>query len=522
MTSRVPVTFTPAGITVWVERGTTVLEASKHAGLIVPAPCGGRGVCGSCAVRVAAGELSDSDDQELAALRRAPDGVRMSCRARVEGPCEIRPLTAQPTIEQPLLDGASVPLVAGVDLGTTSVAALLVDPVSGREVARAAVPNRQQPFGADVLTRMSAALAGSSAELQIAAEQSIVSALEAAAALGQVQASGIQRLVIAGNSAMTALLLGADVAPLATSPFAAPCGGGELPAKSLVRAVLAPDASAIVLPPIASFVGGDALAAALAAGLLDADEPLLLVDFGTNAEIVLAGCGPLIVASAAAGPAFEGAGISCGGPAAPGAVTRVAIGSDGDVELVALGEEPPQWFSGSGIVSALAALLRAGHVRGDGLLVAEGLLQERFTLVDGVVTVSLGNGDACLTVSQLDVRSVQLAKAAVRAGISAVLQSAGIGACELSSVLVAGAFGSAMEAVDLVDLGVVPRETAGSIRSVGNAALEGAAVVALEPELGAVAESLAAQARHVDLAGDSGFSAALMAATELSPYTIDV
>jgi len=369
---------------------------------------------------------------------------------------------------------------------------------------------------------MSAALAGSSAELQIAAEQSIVSALEAAAALGQVQASGIQRLVIAGNSAMTALLLGADVAPLATSPFAAPCGGGELPAKSLVRAVLAPDASAIVLPPIASFVGGDALAAALAAGLLDADEPLLLVDFGTNAEIVLAGCGPLIVASAAAGPAFEGAGISCGGPAAPGAVTRVAIGSDGDVELVALGEEPPQWFSGSGIVSALAALLRAGHVRGDGLLVAEGLLQERFTLVDGVVTVSLGNGDACLTVSQLDVRSVQLAKAAVRAGISAVLQSAGIGACELSSVLVAGAFGSAMEAVDLVDLGVVPRETAGSIRSVGNAALEGAAVVALEPELGAVAESLAAQARHVDLAGDSGFSAALMAATELSPYTIDV
>lgn len=520
MNSRVPVTFTPAGITVWVERGTTVLEASRHAGLIVPAPCGGRGVCGSCAVRVAAGELSDPDDQELAVLRRAPDGVRMACRARVDGPCEIRPLTAQPTVEQPRLDGASVPLVAGVDLGTTSVGALLVDPVSGREVARASVPNRQQPFGADVLTRMSAALAGSSPELRIAAEQSIISALEAAAALGQVQASRVERLVIAGNSAMIALLLGADVAPLATSPFTAPCSGGELPTDSLIRAAVAPDASASVLPPIASFVGGDALAAALAAGLSEADEPILLVDFGTNAEIVLAGCGPLVVASAAAGPAFEGSGISCGGPAAPGAVTSAVIGPDGSVELSALGAQPPQWFSGSGIVSALAALLRAGHVQADGLLVAEGPLSDRFTLVDGVVTVSLGSGDACLTVSQLDVRSVQLAKAAVRAGISAVLESAGIGASELSAVLVAGAFGSAMDGADLVDLGVVPRETAGVIRSVGNAALEGAAVVALEPGLGGVADSLAAQARHIDLAGDPGFAAALMAATEFAPYAV--
>ncbi len=101
---------------------------------------------------------------------------------------------------------------------------------------------------------------------------------------------------------------------------------------------------------------------------------MLLVDFGTNAEIVLAGCGSLVVASAAAGPAFEGAGISCGGPAADGAVTRVVIGADGSVELTALGSEPPRWFSGSGIVSAVAELRRAGHVRPDGLLVADGPL----------------------------------------------------------------------------------------------------------------------------------------------------
>ena len=201
-----------------------------------------------------------------------------------------------------------VPLVAGVDLGTTSVAVVLVDVESGREVARASVPNRQQAFGADVLTRMSAALSGSASQLREAAEASIVSALETAAERGEVQTAGIVRLAVAANSAMTALLLDVDVAPLATSPFTAPSDGGAIAAGSSLLVPLAEDATAVVIPPIAGFVGGDALAAAIAAGLAEADEPVLLVDFGTNAEIVLAGCGSLVVASAAAGPAFEGVG----------------------------------------------------------------------------------------------------------------------------------------------------------------------------------------------------------------------
>jgi uncharacterized 2Fe-2S/4Fe-4S cluster protein (DUF4445 family) len=277
-----------------------------------------------------------------------------------------------------------------------------------------------------------------------------------------------------------------------------------------------------MLPPVAGFVGGDALAAALAAGLVDADEPKLLVDFGTNAEIVLAGCGPLIVASAAAGPAFEGAGISCGGPAAEGAVTKVTIHREGSVELTAIGSELPRWFSGSGVVSAVAELLRAGHLRADGLLVGQGPLEDRFTLVDGVVTVSLGGAGVCLSVNQLDVRSLQLAKAAVRTGIEAVLRSAGIGALALREILVAGAFGSALHSADLVDLGVFPRDAATQIRSVGNAALEGAAVIALDPALLDVATTVASGARHVDLAGDPGFAAALMEATELKAYTIGI
>jgi uncharacterized 2Fe-2S/4Fe-4S cluster protein (DUF4445 family) len=520
MSGRVPVTFLPAGITVWVDHGMTILEAAKQGGLVIPAPCGGRGVCGSCGVRLVSGRLAEPDEVELVRLRRAPGDLRLACRARVEGPCEIRPLLALGPDAPVLPRGTLVPLVAGVDLGTTSVAVVLVDSESGREVARASVPNRQQAFGADVLTRMSAALSGSATQLREAAEASIVSALEVAAERGDVRTTGIARLAVAANSAMIALLLDADVTPLATSPFTAPSRGGVIAAGSSLYAQLAEDAMALVIPPIAGFVGGDALAASIAAGLAEANEPLLLVDFGTNAEIVLAGCGSLVVASAAAGPAFEGSGISCGGPAADGAVTRVLIGDDGSIELTSLGSETPRWFSGSGIVSAVAELLRAGHVRPDGLLVAQGPLRARFTHEEGVVTVSVGGLEGCLTVSQLDVRSLQLAKAAVRAGIAAVLAAAGIGAADLANVFVAGAFGSALEARDLVDLGVFPLETADVVTSVGNAALEGAAVIALDPTLLDLAVSLAADVRHVDLAGDPGFAAALMEATELAPYRL--
>jgi uncharacterized 2Fe-2S/4Fe-4S cluster protein (DUF4445 family) len=417
--------------------------------------------------------------------------------------------------------GGSAPLVAGVDLGTTSVAAVLVNVVTGREVARASVPNRQQSFGADVVTRMSAALGGASEELRQAAELSIVSALSAAGVRGGVETTGIERLVVAANTAMIGLLFGSDMSSLATSPFTPPSTGGSLPPDSQVRSILAPSASVRVMPPIAGFVGGDALAASLAAGLSQADSPVLLVDLGTNAEIVLAGCGSMIVASAAAGPAFEGEGISCGGPAAEGAVTSVVIGADGSVGLTALGGETPRWFSGSGVVSAISELVRAGHIRADGLLVDDGPLKERFTLHDGIVTVSLGLPGQCLTVNQLDVRSLQLAKGAVRAGIVAVLDAAGIGARDLSEVLVAGAFGAAMNADDLVDIGVFPRNAVVPIRSVGNAALEGAAIVALDPTLGDVAVEMGAAARHVELAADPGFAAALMEATKLDSFTVE-
>jgi uncharacterized 2Fe-2S/4Fe-4S cluster protein (DUF4445 family) len=520
----VPVTFSPGDLTVWVSPGVTVVEAAREAGVLLAAPCGGRGVCGACGVRVLDGALEPPDEEELLGLMRAREGVRLACRARVQGPVTVRPLVLGRELSPPRGGAAAqlVPLVAGVDLGTTSVAAALVDPRTGRELARASVCNQQQAYGADVLSRISAAQDGAAYELQRLAVGSVEAALDAAATSAGVLTQGIERVAVAGNSAMTALLAGTDTTPLATYPFEAPYQGGLLSPGPALAGKLAPNATIEVLPPVAGFVGGDALAGALSAGLVGSVLPVLLVDFGTNAEIVLAREGSLVVASAAAGPAFEGVGISCGGSAADGAVTAVRIGDDGSVVLEVMGSSPAQWMSGSGLVSAIAALRRSGHLTSSGLLTEGGPLEARFSRnSDGVLQVRLGDdGSEELVLTQLDVRTLQLAKAAVRVGIETVLRVAAVPAESLEHVYVAGAFGLALDPDDLVELGVLPKDVAEKTVRAGNASLDGAAAIALDPELEGLVRTLAQNARHVELAQKVWFASALMTATEFAPYQI--
>ena len=520
---RIPITFAPEGVTVRVESGTTVADAAKAAGIVIASPCGGRGVCGSCGVRVLSGTLGEPDHIELSGLARAREGVRLACRARVVAPVEVRPLIAQPRASAtgPAGPGGAQPaLVAGVDLGTTSVAAVLIDARTRVEIARSSVPNLQHPLGADVLTRISAALDGEGARLRTMAEQSVLDALSACAIQADVSLSGVKRLVIAGNSAMSALLSGIDTRPLAAHPFTAPAIPRTLKSKLLSDA-LHSGAEILLVPAIASFVGGDALAGLMATGMTTSGAAVLLVDLGTNAEILFARPGRLVVASAAAGPAFEGAGISCGGPAADGAVSAVSVAPDGRVGLEVMGGGEPLWFSGSGVVSALAALLRVGHLDASGLMHAEGPLEARY-LVDerGVAGLALGEGGG-LVITQLDVRSVQLAKAAIHVGIESVLRIASCRASELAEVLVAGAFGFSLLPADLVGLGVLPMETLAIARRVGNSSLDGAGALALDKKLVDRAERIAASAEHLELAGPAGFSEAFLAAMALEPYSLE-
>jgi len=514
---RVPITFEPSGACAWVPKGESLLAAGRVAGVHISATCGGRGVCGACAVKVLSGALAPPTADEQTALRNGPRGVRLACRATVTGPVTVKPIVATLARAQVGSPTAKSELVAGVDLGTTTVSAVVLDRSTGRQVGVSVVSNRQQSFGADVLTRVSAALNGSAGELQRLAEESVLEALDLAAPGARTR---LTRVVIAGNTAMSSLLAGADVSTLAAHPFAPPPGVDRLPPDSGLRDALhAIDIE--LVPPVAGFVGGDALAGMTVLDFDTMSGAHLLVDIGTNAEVALVKKGRISVTSAAAGPAFEGAGIANAGPPVDGAVVSVAVDEGGGITFGTVGGAAPTWFSGAGLISALAELRRSGNLTHEGRLETGGLLGTRVSLdQNGVAQIRLGGGDAQLTITQLDIRALQLAKAAVRVAITALLRDAAIRSARLDSVYVSGAFGGALDAADLGGLGIIPEDAVTLVEPAGNTSLQGAAAIALDSSLMERARSLAHAARHVDLATQTDFAQRLIEAVELEPYRV--
>ncbi len=518
MEQLVPITFEPSGVTAWVKAGSTVLEGARVAGVLIDAECGGRGTCGACGVRVRGEGLELATPEEAEALGASPAGIRLACRARIIGPVTVKPIvSAVDESSEPADTAQGADLVAGVDLGTTTVAAAVVAPATGRELGRAVVANRQRSFGADVLSRLTSAMTGAGADLQRLADESVADAIRAA--VGPAAAARVRRVVVAGNTVMTALYCDANVSSLASYPFSVPADCCRVAASPEVTAAVATGARIEVVPPVAGFVGGDLVAGVLALGMLDAG-PRMLVDVGTNAEVAIAARGTLWVASAAAGPAFEGGGIASGGLAVPGAVTEVVVSEDGEVELSSLGGAEPRWFSGAGLLSALAALVRNGHVDASGVLTQDGPLGGRFTRSEaGVLGVRFGEREGHLVMTQLDIRSLQLAKAAVRVAIESVLRAAEIRAADLEAVHVSGAFGSALSHEDVVELGLVPREVRDRLAAAGNTSLAGAVRLATLPDAAAVIGRVMSCANHVDLAGRPDFNDQLMRAVALESYS---
>ncbi len=520
---RFPVTFAPSGVTVWAEEGSTVLAAARSAGIVIPSPCGGRGVCGKCAVRVLDGVDSPPEDLERRGLKLAPPGMRLACLMRVSGPLTVRPMISQ-TVSSLVSESDVVAedgLFAAIDLGTTTVAALVLDAGSGRELGRALVPNGQASWGADVVTRLSAAMAGDGDLLKAAAEDSIHEALSAACGHAGTCLPAVKRLVVAGNTAMSSLLIGADVSALVERPFHMPYHDATaLPSSSGLLKSLSAETETVVLPPLGAFVGGDVVAGLVAAGLVEERGPVFFIDAGTNAELALATSLGVTVASAAAGPAFEGSGVRSGGTASNGAVLKVAH-EGADIHLDVQGGGDAQWFAGSGLLSALQMLRSVGHLADDGALSSDGPLADRFTTVDGVRAVRLGDSDSySLLITQTDIRALQTAKAAVSAGVLALARSAKVKPRSIARWVVTGAFGAAVSPEDLVSLGILPADARDSVEQVVDATLIGAAMIAVDRSLLDEAMSWLAGVRHLSLAEDDLFRDTFVAATALREYTL--
>ncbi len=519
------VTFLPADRSAEVEVGATVLQAAAEAGVVVPAPCGGRGACGRCAVKVTAGELAPPSEGEVAALARArmtaASAVRLACMARVAGPVTLRTRGESDPHVRGSQRAKATSVVAGVDLGTTSVVVQLVDARGGSLLATVRVPNRQARWGSDVLSRISAALAGNAEGLARDAETSVAEGLEAARAAAGVDYAAVERIVVAGNTAMISLLARVDVSGLAAQPFADSLAGVERLEVAVAPVGRFGPPDVLLVPAVGAFVGGDLVAGMLAEGLTGECGGSIFVDLGTNAEVAVVAGERVVATSAPAGPAFEGWGIACGGQAGPGGITAVESSQAAGLTPVFDGERPSH-LTGSGLLSAVALLKRLGHLDPDGLMRTGGPAGARFFDSDGVVSVSLAPdpADRSVFLTQLDVRAFQSAKAAVCVAVRSAVSHADLRSDHVSEFVVAGAFGGALAVGDLVEVGIVPAECAQAVRTASDAAVRGAAAIALEPGLIEEARTLSSRAVRIDLAAGTSFTRDFMACLRLEPYAL--
>ena len=485
------VTITVNGTVFPVEPGARLSDClPAHAA--PETPCGGAGRCGKCRV-VARGCLSEPSPEELRALSPAElaRGVRLACCTRVLGSCEVFSGASAPAFilgESEALP-APAPMFgrvgAAVDVGTTTLAACLYGP-DGALLAQAGKMNPQRRWGADVISRIEASRRGEREALACAVREGINELLAELCAGAGLAADAPDALVITGNTAMLYLLTGADPDCLAHAPFEADRLFGE----TLTGADLGlccPGAAVYLPRCISAFVGADTATALLAAGLTEQPGVRLLADIGTNGEIALWDGHTLSCCSTAAGPAFEGAGLSMGMPGRAGAVDHVTLES-GRLNAHVLGETEAEGICGSGAVDALACLLAAGD------LDESGLLDPEPAQICGKVFLT-----------QKDVRAVQLAKSAVAAGIVTLTHASGAEPDRVDSLSIAGGFGSYLDVKSAGAIGLIPEELVPRTRVLGNAALRGAAMLLLDRTLQARCESTARQAVTVDLASSKVF-----------------
>ena len=465
------VIFQPEGISLQVPEGSSLLQAQITAGLHPDAPCGGKGTCGKCRVRL--------DGRDV-----------LSCQTRVDRDMEIFTGAAETVnvltagLQLPVQPDGTDDYVLAFDIGTTTVVAYLLDGHTGALLAQESCMNPQTQFGADVISRIQYALKTDSGEMSACIRSVMEELANRAAQKAGIALADITVSAIVGNTAMHHLMLNIDPKPLVTPPY-----------MPRVSAAMEKN-GARILPNIAGFVGGDTVGC-MAATRFDRQEGVnLLIDIGTNGEMVLGNKERRIACSTAAGPAFEGAKISCGMRGATGAVDHVTL-ENGVLQYHVLGDVPPEGLCGSGLLDLVAALLDLGVIEASGRMKGK-----QYTLCENVV------------LTQKDVREVQLAKAAICAGIELLAERMGVQMEDIQKVYLAGAFGNFMNPASACRIGMIPPVLLDKIVPVGNAAGEGAKLCALSREEFVNTQHLAEETEFLELASLPDFQKRYLAALD--------
>ena len=491
MTNMARIELLPLGKTLLIETGTPLQDVLFARG--VEFPCGGHGRCRGCKIKVLHGVLPPTaDEQRVLSESELAAGWRLACRTKAAPDMKIE--LAQ--WEAPILADHSVfnftpqdGLGVAVDLGTTTLAGQLLDLRTGQVLAVRTALNVQAKHGADVMSRIEFALADSGLNvLRDLVRDQIESIIQELLSSADGHAGELRNIVIVGNTAMHHLFCGIHPGPLAQTPFEPEDDGLKIFRATELGWKLAGAPLVRFLPCLGGFVGSDILAGILATKLHECSQLSVLLDLGTNGEIVVGNRERLVCASTAAGPAFEGARISMGMRAATGAISEVSV-QGGQLHCHVLGHATPRGLCGSGLVDAVASSLELGWIKPSGRLA-----QGNSLVLSPPVTLS-----------QADIRELQLAKGAIAAGVRMLVKTWGATPVDVERVYLAGAFGNYINRASARRIGLIdfPLE---KVEPSGNTALLGAklALFRLDESDGSCGPVLE-KTRHISLHEDPQF-----------------
>lgn len=457
------------------EEGRTILEKLTADGHAFSFPCGGRGSCGKCKICVVSGKVPASKEEEAFFTKeQLEEGYRLACQAVPQTDCSIR-LCGWEEIEKgeaDILSETSSAQVSAkardgkdyivIDIGTTTIAVSLVDGATGTPVRVHAAMNRQRSFGGDVITRIAAACEGKGGQMQQVIREDLLDGIQEVVTRSGRSAA---QIAIAGNTTMGHLLMGLSCETLGTVPFTPVDISMRTLSFEEVFGANTFDMPVLLLPGISTYVGADITAGMLSCGFAKSEEVSILIDLGTNGEMAIGGKDKILVTSTAAGPAFEGGNISCGMASVAGAICNVSI-VETNVNITTISDKLPVGICGTGAIAVLSELLRLEYID------ETGLLDEEY-FEDGFLLCQSAGGEP-ITFTQKDVRQMQLAKAAVRAGLETLLLRYGVDYSGVDHVYLAGGFGYKMDLGQAVGIGLLPEELKGKVQAVGNSSLSGA------------------------------------------------
>jgi len=519
----IEVILQPEGLRVNVLPGTTVQEAAAVAGIIIDAPCGGKGNCGKCRVEIIKGHMPPTGiEQKFIGREDLNRGTRLACQARIFKPAQILiPPESRFSVQRILTDTIGLQGLepgsgkqgegygVAFDIGTTTLVGTLLETGTGKETGVSARMNPQTVYGDDVISRINMVIVEADgleklhgkliAELNIMIDELVKNA--------GINRELVRKVTVAGNSTMQHLFLNVSPESMGTLPFTLAVRDSVSVGASETGIKISKEGTVRTLPNIAGYVGGDTVAGILATGLHKSDRIKLFIDIGTNGEIVLGNKDRFLAASTAAGPAFEGARISQGMRATSGAIEKVVIKDD--VEINVIGNAEPAGICGTGLIDTIAELLRLGIIDATGRVLGQdevpsGIpdkVKSRINSQGGFILVPAGitRNKRPVGIIRRDVREVQVGKAAIAAGVRILKQKLGIKDGDIHEVLLAGAFGNYIRRNNARRIGLIPDLPSERIRYVGNTASAGAKLVLLSGKMAEEADAISKNAEYVEL-----------------------